>query len=176
MAMNAPHAAPTVKRHRSAAISKMILGLLCLLFWFVAALLQIQTSEAFLLHGAGVGFVPNLHILTQPLALVSGQLSPDLTKAAMWGWGIEITFLICAFGYETAKEGILHANKKLATPFLTGMVALILFNSWTDFNFGNIASGFWGQVAFAGIMAFIAFFFGTVGAKFVEEGIVTWNK
>jgi hypothetical protein len=166
----------TPKSHASSPLPRLVLGALLLLFWLVAMILQIQTSEAFILKGSMVSLHPNWSIIMQPIALVAGTLSPALAKATMWGWGIELIFLVCVIGYEIAHEGIFHANKKLAPLFRTVSLILIGFDAYTDFNYGQLASGFWGQAAFAAIMAFIVFFFGTIGLRFIEYGIAEWNK
>ncbi len=41
----------------------LLVGLALLVFWVLASLLQIQTSEAFILKGPVVTFVPNWGIL-----------------------------------------------------------------------------------------------------------------
>lgn len=147
------------------------LGALLMIFWVLASLLQIQTSEAFLLHGPTVSFMPNWAVLMQPVSLVQGQLSIDSAKAAMWGWGIELIYLVCVIGFELSHDAISAANRKLAVWFRTGAIVLIAFDAYTDFSYGTLASGFWGQVAFAGVTAFIVMFFGVVGWRMIEHGL-----
>ncbi len=121
-------------------------------------------------------FVPDWGILKQPLDLVQGHLSIDLAKAVMWGWGIELVYLVCIVGYEIANESVKASNRHLASVFRTGVVALIAFDAYTDFQYGTLASGFWGQVAFAGITAFIVAFFGVIGFRLLEHGLTQWGK
>jgi hypothetical protein len=154
----------------------LLVGLALLVFWVLASLLQIQTSEAFLLKGPVVTFVPNWGILKQPIDLVQGHLTTDLAKATMWGWGIELIYLVCIVGYEVAHESVKASNRHLASWFRTGVVALIAFDAYTDFQYGTLASGFWGQVAFALVTAFIVAFFGIVGVRLIEHGLTEWNR
>ncbi len=154
----------------------ILLGLALIVFWLLASLLQIQTSEAFLLRGPVVTFAPNWSILKQPVELVQGQLTSDMAKATMWGWGIELIYLVCIIGYEVAHEGVRSSNHHLAAWFSTGTVALIAFDAYTDFQYGQLASGFWGQVAFALITAFIVAFFGIVGFRLIEHGLTQWSR
>jgi len=163
--------------HRGASpIPALIVGLALLVFWVLASMLQIQTSEAFLLKGPMVTFVPDWGILKQPLDLVQGQLSIEMAKAVMWGWGIELVYLVCIVGYEIAHESVKASNRHLASVFRTGVVALIAFDAYTDFQYGSLASGFWGQVAFAGVTAFIVAFFGVIGFRLLEHGLTGWGK
>ncbi len=75
-------------RRTNSPLPMILLGLALIVFWLLASLLQIQTSEAFLLRGPVVTFAPNWSILKQPVELVQGQLTSDMAKATMWGWGI----------------------------------------------------------------------------------------
>src|SRR5258708_29167677 len=150
-------------RRPNSPIPLLLIGLACIVFWLLASLLEIQTSEAFLLHGAVVTFNPNWSILRQPVDLVQGHLSADMAKAAMWGWGIELIYLVCIVGHEIAHEGVRSTNRHLAGWFTTGAVALIAFDAWTNFQYGQLASGVWGQVAFALVTAFIVPFFAISG-------------
>src|SRR5579859_6752362 len=169
-------AAPASRRTGSSPLACLLLGAVLVLFWLLASLLQIQTSEAFILHGPVVSFVPNWGIVHQPVDLVGGSLSPDLAKAVMWGYGIELIYLVCVVGYEVAHESVEASNQHLASVFRTGAIALIAFDAYTDFQYGSLASGFWGQVAFALVMAFIVAFFGVVGLRLIEHGLSEWRR
>src|SRR5215470_19525755 len=105
---------PAPKRQGGSSLPPLIIGLALLALWLVATLLQIQTSEAFLLNGPTISLVPNWGILTQVPDLVQGKLTPDLAKATLWGWGIELVYLMAMVGYELDHEGVSRANLKLA--------------------------------------------------------------
>jgi len=167
---------PTAARRGISPLPLLIVGMALIAFWVLASMLQIQTSEAFILKGPVVTFVPDWGILKQPLDLVQGHLSIDLAKAVMWGWGIELVYLVCIVGYEIAHESVKASNHHLAAVFRTGVVALIAFDAYTDFQYGSLASGFWGQVAFAGVTAFIVAFFGVIGFRLLEHGLTQWSK
>ncbi len=174
-AATVPAPAPA-RTHGGSPLACLLVGVALVLFWLLASLLQIQTSEAFILRGPIVSFVPNWGILHQPLDLVAGLLTPDLAKAVMWGYGIELIYLVCLVGYEVAHESIRASNQRLASVFRTGAIALIAFDAYTDFGYGNLASGFWGQVAFALVMAFIVAFFGVIGLRLIEHGLTEWRR
>ena len=167
---------PVPKRQGAGPLPPLVVGLALLSLWLVATLLQIQTSEAFLLNGPMVSFVPNWEILTQIPDLVQGKLAPDLAKAAIWGWGIELVYLMAMVGYELAHEGVSRANRKLVGMFQTVSIALVAFDAYMDFRYGSLASGFWGQVGFAAMTSFIVLFFGIVGLRFLEHAFHEWHK
>jgi hypothetical protein len=132
-------------------------------------MLQIQTSEAFLLGSSPVQLAANWGVLSQPVAVLQGKLPLDMAKAVMWGWGIELVYLVCVVG-----EVSIHG--RLGGWFKTGAVILVVFNFWTDFNYGQMASGFWGQVAFAAITSFIVAFFGVLGLTLIWESITEFSR
>jgi hypothetical protein len=166
----------TNSRRPNSPLPMLLLGLALIVFWLLVSLLQIQTSEAFILNGPVVTFVPNWNILKQPLELVQGHLTTGMAKATVWGWGIELIYLVCIMGYEVAHEGVRSTNRRLVGLFSTGAVALIAFDGWTDFQYGQLASGLWGQVAFALVTAFIVAFFGVIGLRLIEHGLTEWTR
>ena len=148
-------------------ILKLLLGAVLIAFFLLALMLQIQTSEAFILSGPAVGLAPNWGILQQPVELVQGGLKTDMAKAVMWGWGIELIYLVCVIG-EVSVHGRLHGW------FKTGAFVLVVFDFWTDFQYGSLASGWGGQIAFAAITAFMVAFFGILGINLVWTAITEW--
>jgi hypothetical protein len=167
---------PVPKRQGGIPLPPLIIGLALLALWLVATLLQIQTSEAFLLNGPVVSLVPNWGILMQIPDLVQGKLTPDLAKATLWGWGIELVYLMAMVGYELAHEGVSRANHQLASVFQTLSIGIVAFDAYMDFRYGSLASGFWGQVGFAAMTSFIVLFFGLVGLRFIEHAFQQWHK
>src|SRR5215469_5056253 len=167
---------PAPKRQGASPLAPLVVGLALLALWLVATLLQIQTSEAFLLNGPTVSFVPNWGILTQVPDLVWGNLTPDLAKATLWGWGIELVYLMAMVGYELAHEGVSRANHKLAGVFQTLSIGIVAFDAYMDFRYGSLVSGFWGQVGFAAMTSFIVLFFGLVGLRFLEHAFHEWYR
>jgi hypothetical protein len=166
----------TNSRRPNSPLPAILLGFALVIFWAITSLLQIQTSEAFILNGSVVTFAPNWSILKQPLELLQGHLTPDMAKATIWGWGIELVYLVCIIGYEVAHEGVRSTNRHLADLFSTGAFALIAFCAYTDFLYGNLASGFWGQVGFALVTSFVVAFFGIIGLRLIEHGATEWIR
>lgn len=150
-------------------VLKLALGLALIIFFLLALMLQIQTSEAFILRGPSVSLAPNWAVLRQPFDLVQGLLPMNMAEAVMWGWGIELVYLVCVIG-EVAVHGRLH------NWFKTGAIALVAFDFWTDFNYGNLASGTGGQLAFAGITSFIVAFFGIIGLNLIWDSLTDFTS
>lgn len=67
-----------------------------------------------------------------------------------------------------------NSNARLASWFRTGMIALIALDGYTDIQYGQLASGLWGQIAFALVTAFIVAFFGVIGLRLIEAGLSRW--
>lgn len=149
-------------------ILKLLLGVVIVGFFLLALMLQVQTSEAFILNGSPVALAANWGVLSQPVQLMQGKLPMDLAKAVMWGWGIELVYLVCVIGEVTV-------HGRLNGWFKTGAFILVTFDFWTDFQYGSLASGVWGQVAFAGITSFIVAFFGIVGLNLVWSAIAEFG-
>ena len=150
-------------------VLKLLLGVILIGFFLLATLLQIQTSEAFILNGSAVSaLAPNWGILRQPVELAQGGLTTDMAKAVMWGWGIELIYLVCVVG-EVTVHGRLHSW------FKTGAFVLVMFDFWTDLQYGTLASGIWGQVAFASITSFIVAFFGILGINMIWSAITEFG-
>jgi hypothetical protein len=150
-------------------ILRLVLGVVLVGFFLLALMLQIQTSEAFILNGSPVALAANWGVIAQPIDLLQGQLPIDMAKAVMWGWGIELVYLVCVVG-EVSVHG------RLGGWFKTGAFILVVFNCWTDFNYGSLASGIWGQVAFAAITSFIVAFFGMLGLNLIWGGITDLSR
>jgi hypothetical protein len=145
-------------------ILRLLLGVLLVGFFLLALMLQVQTSEAFILNGSPVTFAADWGVLSQPIELIQGKLPIDMAKAVMWGWGIELVYLVCVIG-EVSVHG------RLVGWFKTGAFILVAFNFWTDFQYGSLASGIWGQVAFAAVTSFIVAFFGMLGLNLIWGSI-----
>jgi hypothetical protein len=84
-------------------VLKLILGLALLFFFVLVLLMDIQSSESFILSGSVVT-APHWGILQQPWQLAHSQLSQQMAKAVIWGWGIELVYLVCVVG-EVAVHG-----------------------------------------------------------------------
>lgn len=146
-------------------ILKGLLGLVLILFFLLALMMDVQTSEAFLLNGGKVAiWALNWGILRQPFDLAQGGMDMNTAKSVMWGWGCLLVYLVCVVG-ETTIQG------RLGGLFKTGAFIIVAFDFWTNLNYGTLPSGFGGQFGFAAITSFIVAFFGVIGIKLIFSAI-----
>lgn len=149
----------------------ILLGFVCLFFWILATMFEIQTSEAFILGLPVSSFSPAWGIFMQPIDYINGGLSPIMAKAMMWGWGVEIIYLVCVIAFTVIYEVMGRSHSWVARAFGTGAIAIIILNAWSNFQYGTLPSGFWGQVGFALITAFVTAFFGIAGVRLIEVAV-----
>lgn len=157
-------------------LPKIVIGLFDVGFFLMILLFQIQTSEAFFLSLSSPTFVADYGILLQPVLFFEGRLSGTVAMAAMWGYIVEIAYLILIIGFDLAREGIGHTSKKLVGWFITGIITILILDVLSDFLYGVLPSGILGQLAFAGITSFTVFYFGTAGVHLIVRGITDWSK
>jgi hypothetical protein len=162
------HATNLAQHRGNTPLLRGVLGLLLVGFFLLALMLQVQTSEAFILNGAPVKLAANWGILYQPIAMIQGNLDINSAKSVMWGWGIEMVYLVCVLGRVAVDH---HRGW-----FITGSVCLVAFNFYTDFNYGSLGSGIGGQIAFAAITSFMVAFFGTIGLNMIWSCILDWGQ
>lgn len=137
-------------------------------FWLWGNVVQIQTSEAWMLQLQGTSLVPHVAILRQITDFWSGVLDQHHVIADTWGWGIQIVLLICSIGIEF--PALNEAAKRRATWFGWGCLLFIILNSLADFSYGA-SYGFWEQVAFVGITLMMSFFFGLLALHLIITGL-----
>ncbi len=151
-------------------VLRLALGVLIVGFFVLALMMDVQTSEAFILNGGKVAVQAlNWAILRQPLDLAEGNLPIDMAKAVMWGWGCLLVYLVCVVG-ETTIHG------RLGGIFKTGAFLIVAFDFWTNLNYGTLPSGFGGQLGFAVITSFIVAFFGVLGLNLIFGAITDMTR
>ncbi len=158
---------------QSNPIPKILVGLLLLLFFIIGSVIHIMTSEAFFLGDKAAHLLSaNWQILLQPAELATGTLpgGMEMQKAVVWGWGVELVFLICIIGYDKLHRSVRSSSRLMAKIFRVGTFIIIFFDGWSDFNYGN-TGGSWGQLGFTLINAFVVFYFDTGGFHLVSEGL-----
>jgi hypothetical protein len=151
----------------------MAVGAGFLALFVVGLITQITTNEAFITASGQVNiFKPNWQILLQIPNLVTGNASPSDAMATIFGWGIELIYLGFIVGYELMHESVYQTGQFMGGLFRTASWGIVLFNGWTDYNYGTLGSGIGGHLAFALMMSFVVGFFGTVGLFFIRYA---WN-
>jgi len=168
--MSANAQAVTGKKSTFWARALVLLGAACVSLWAVGTMAQIQTNEAFITGIQTVNiFHPDWSILWQIPDLVQGKFDATEGMAVLFGWTIEIVYLIFITGYEIAILAVQDASgQRAARWFRTLSYFIVIFDGWTDYQFGTL--GQWGHLGAALIMAFVVGFLGTIGMKLVEIG------
>lgn len=162
----------TKQGHPAAFI--MVVGVAFLALFIVGVMTQIQTNEAFITHAGNVNvYKPDWSILFQIPSLVMGNLGPDEAAATIFGWGIELIYLGFIIGYEMLHNSVQRSGQLMASVFRTLSWVIIVFNGWTDYNYGTLGGGAWGHFGFALVTSFIVGFFGTIGMFLIEQG---WKR
>lgn len=148
-------------------------GLLVGSFWLWGNVVQIQTSEAWMLQIQGASLVPHFAVLMQIMDFWSGNLSQHEVIADTWGWGVQLVLLICSIGIEFPSQS--EIGKRRAAWFGWGCLLFIVLNSLADFSYGT-AYGFWQQIAFVGITLMMSFFFGLLSLHLIITGIAKMRE
>jgi hypothetical protein len=165
MAKQQAAAAPAQSGGASGApILRILLGVGCLILWSLAVILSIQASEAFILGGKAVSFAANWGVWMQLPNLAQGKLSLEMGKAVLYAWGVEFVYLVCVVG-EVALSGRWHGW------FKTGAIFIVVYDFYSDFQYGTLGSGVGGQLAFSALTAFIIGFFGWLGVDLIWKNV-----
>lgn len=110
------------------------LGVLTLLLWGAASVVQLQTSEYLALGSrnrvAGVAW----SILIQPWLMITGQAPIELVTSWVYAWVVELVTLVFALALSVAVAKIAMANPHLAKWFVVLGAGLILLNGWADYS------------------------------------------
>lgn len=147
-----------------APILRVLLGFGCLFLWTLAIMLSIQASEAFIMSGHPVGLAADWGVWRQLPDLAQGHLPIETGKAVFYAWGVEFVYLVCVVG-EVALNGRWHGW------FKTGALAIVAYDFYSNFQYGTLGTGMGGQLAFAGITAFIIGFFGWLGVDLIWKNV-----
>jgi hypothetical protein len=152
----------------------LILGVAFLALWVIGIMTQVQTNEAFITASGQVNlYKPNWEIFMQIPNLVLGFSSAQEGSATLFGWGIELIYLGFVVGAELLHDAAARSGQTMAGIFKSLSYAIVVFNGWTDYNYGSFGSGIGGHLLFACIMSFIVGFFGTIGMYLIESA---WSR
>jgi hypothetical protein len=148
--------------HGDVPLLRLLLGVLLEGFFVLALMMDVQTSEAFILGGGTVTLHSlNWTLIMQPIQLWQGQITDlSMAKAIMWGWGCLLVYLVCVIG-----EATVHG--RWSGLFKTGAGIIVGFDFYTNLNYGTLPSGLGGQFGFAAITSFIVAFFGVLGIRLI---------
>ena|SRR6185312_5374105 len=158
------------------AVARICLGLgvICGLLFVFGLVMQLETTEAFLLGTGQVSIGnPNWGILWQPIELAQGQLSADLAAACFVAFLVEVVYCLVMFGGEILMETIEHGNKIFSRWFKLLAIVMVVGNGVFDYNYGAVPRfGTWGHILFA---ACVAFAVGVCGLACVACFLKSWK-
>lgn len=140
-------------------------GLLVGYVWLWGNIIQIQTSEAWIIGNAkGLSLAPNFQIYLQLAQL--GQASFQQSIAIVWGWVNQIILLAFSIGIE------MHLGGKARQWVWTwGCIFFITLNSLADLSYEGYFGGTWQPWAFAGICFMASFYFGLAAFALFIKGL-----
>lgn len=130
-----------IKEHAGRAHKKLnhspaimwFLGLLVLVLWACATIVQIQTSEYLALGGSQIVHSVDWNVFAQPYLLFTGQAPLAVQTAWMYGWVVEACTLIVGLALVASFTKIGSVNVFLAKVFVGAAILLVILNSWADF-------------------------------------------
>lgn len=122
------------KKLGSSPLILFFLGLLALLLWTCATIVQIQTSELLALGSAARVAGVDFNVLPQPWLLITGRAPISVVTAWCYAWIVELITLVFATALSAAVVKISSVNPHLAKFFIVGGTVLILLNGWADYS------------------------------------------
>jgi hypothetical protein len=148
------------------------IGVFMVVFCIICTLLEVQTSEAMLMHGGLAQLTrPDLATFVQLLDLVQGKLAPFQIIVVIWGWGSQITYFACIVGYNHFHKSLARHNKWLAGICCAIAALVTIYNMVSDYNYvGLVINDFWWQMALTSVIALGAGAFGIAGIHFIKAG------
>ena len=155
------------------------LGLLMLGFALLVLTLQTQTNEAYINHAAVSQKVLQAQwsIWLQIPKLVFGSgipgpdIGPDDLPGIVIGQGVELVYLSLIAGFQIATHSSQKFGKVLGVIIVVFLLAIAIFDFWTDLAYGNISSE--AHFIFAVFCTFVIGFFPTWGLALIEHG---WKR
>jgi hypothetical protein len=131
----------------------LLLGVVCLSLWLVGTSVQVQTSEAWMMHSS-VTSVSTLSTFLQVWLLVRGMLPQVDNVPVIFAWGVQFALIVASVGIE------MPPHPKWRYRLSWGVVVvLIIVNSCGDY-FYSSAYGTWGQIGFTVVILFVTFCLG----------------
>lgn len=118
----------------SSPLIMWLLGVLTLILWLSATVVQIQTSEFLVLGRVDRVATVAWGVLAQPWLLISGQAPIAQATAWEYAWVVEIITLVFALALSVAVVKIATVNAHLSRWFVGGSIALVILNGYADYS------------------------------------------
>ncbi len=171
-------------------IVHVIWGLLLIGVFVIGSMLQVQTSEAWMLNASDPGvWIPNMNLFSQFPQFWNGHMDAHHAIAFIFAWGVQVVLITCKIGTMRVQAHVMKkwggstsvhpemvANAKhrgWGWDILSGL--LILFNSIVDciyaWSLGPIQA-----IVFMLVLFLNNFYAGTHGIQNVAGGIAEMRK
>jgi uncharacterized membrane protein YphA (DoxX/SURF4 family) len=121
--------------------------------WAAGTAVQVQTSEAWMLHSAASP-VPTLAVFGQLWEFVHGLPLACGTVPFIFAWGVQLALIVGSVGIEMPPHPRWRYSLSWGVVFV-----LVVINSCGDY-FYSSAYGTWGQVGFTVVILFVTFCLG----------------
>ncbi len=160
-----------------------IWGMILLGGFALGMLMQVQSTEAWMLGSATHSFVPSMSLFGQFPAFWNHQLSQPMTIAFLVAWGVELTYitikigtarpqahLLRKYGPGASNEHVTRSAQRRQAIWSVASWLIVLFNSFTDWHYASVLGG-WQQVVFIGVLFVTTFYLGTLGVQNLTAGL-----
>ncbi len=160
-----------VRGSRQHPVLRMSLGIVLILMFIWGLLLQIQTSEAFLLGQGNVEIsFSNWHVLTQIYDVMTGTYTSSMAMAIFLAYSIEAAYFTALIFYEMSRTAVRASGVLMERLYMIGILLCVIYNMTSDYTCGTIGSGIFGHVAFSLLATFVEAFFGVIGITLLLRG------
>lgn len=171
-------------------IVHIIWGIILLGVFVIGSLLQVQTSEAWMLNTNDPGgWIPNMNLFMQFPQFWSGQMDAHHAVAFIFAWGLQIVLVTCKIGTMRSQSQVMRkwggtsqAHPEMVTNarwrgwgWDIGSLLLLLFNSIVDglyaWSLGPLQA-----LVFTVVLFLNNFYAGTHGIQNLAGGIAEMRK
>lgn len=191
MAQNAPTNTPARSQSPQHDVSMLIFppivhtvwGMVLLVGFVLGMMLQIQSTEAWMLGEKAAALTPDISVFAQFPDFFSRHLPPDVSTAFLVAWAVELTYItikigtarpqshvLRRYGGGSMSEAVLKSARIRAGVWSVLSWAILAFNAFTDWTYSTSLGG-WQQLAFIVIVGCTTFFFGTLGIQNLVAGM-----
>lgn len=125
------------KMHHKLGSSPLILGflgVLALVLWLCATIVQIQTSEFLAMGSMRQVTGVELSVLSQPWVMITGQAPIQFVTAWVYAWVVELITLVFGMALTISVAKIAAVNPFIARLYPIAGTVLILLNGWADYS------------------------------------------
>jgi hypothetical protein len=164
-------------------IVHVVWGLVLIGGFILGMMMQIQSTEAWMLGESTQSLVPDFSIFQQFPDFISRHMAPGVSVAFLVAWSVELIYITLKIGTARPRA---HAMRKYGVGTVTDAVVrsaairaaiwsvvswgIFLFNAFTDWQYATSLGG-WQQVAWIIVVGATTFYAGTHGIQQLSAGV-----